>query len=31
MRELTIKETQAVSLEILYTITQICEKQGLRY
>ena len=31
MRELTIKETQQVSLEILYTITQICEKQGLRY
>lgn len=29
--ELTIKETQAVSLEILHTVAEICETQGLRY
>ena len=31
MRELTIKETQEVSLEILHTIAGICEEQKLRY
>ena len=30
-RELTIKETQAISLEILHTISEICEEQHLRY
>lgn len=29
--ELTIKETQAISLEILHTIAKICEMQHLRY
>lgn len=29
--ELTIKEIQAISLEILYTVAQICEMQHLRY
>lgn len=29
--ELTIKETQAISLEILHTIAGICEKNKLRY
>lgn len=29
--ELTIKETQAISLEILHTIAEICEMQHLRY
>lgn len=31
MKELTIEETQAVSLEILKTIAQICEEQNFRY
>lgn len=31
MKELTIQETQEVSLEVLHTITQICEKERLRY
>lgn len=30
-RELTIKETQEISLEILHTIASICETQNLRY
>ena len=30
-QELTIKETQAISLEILHTIAEICESQQLRY
>ncbi|MBS3202807.1 LicD family protein [Turicibacter bilis] len=30
-RELTIKETQSVSLEILKTVADICEEQKLRY
>ena len=30
-RELTIKETQAISLEILHTVAEICEQQHLRY
>lgn len=30
-RELTIKETQAISLEILHTVSEICEEQHLRY
>lgn len=30
-RELSIKETQSVSLEILHTIAELCEKEGLRY
>lgn len=29
--ELSIKETQTVSLEILHTIAEICEKKGFRY
>lgn len=29
--ELTIQETQSISLEILHTIAEICEKQHLRY
>ena len=29
--ELTIKETQMISLEILHIITDICETQCLRY
>lgn len=29
--ELTIQETQSISLEILHTIAEICEKQYLRY
>ena len=29
--ELSIKETQMVSLEILHTIAEICEKKGFRY
>ena len=31
MRELTIRETQKVSLEILHTIASICEQEGFRY
>lgn len=31
MKELTIKETQVISLEILHTISEICEEQHLRY
>lgn len=31
MRELTIQETQKISLEILHTIAGICEEQHLRY
>ena len=30
-RELTIKETQQISLEILHTVAEICEEQHLRY
>lgn len=30
-RELSIQETQAISLEILKTISDICEEQSLRY
>ncbi len=30
-RELTIQETQAISLEILHTVAEICEAQKLRY
>lgn len=30
-RELTIKETQEISLEILHTVAEICERQNLRY
>ena len=30
-RELSIKETQAISLEILHTVAEICESQNLRY
>ena len=29
--ELTIKETQRISLEILHTVAEICEEQHLRY
>lgn len=29
--ELTIKETQKISLEILHLVAEICEKQNLRY
>ncbi len=28
---LTMQQTQAISLEILHTVTEICEQQGLRY
>ena len=31
MEELTIKETQQISLEILHTVAEICEEQHLRY
>ncbi len=31
MKELTIQETQAISIEILHTIAVICEKQNFRY
>lgn len=31
MKELAIQEIQKISLEILYTITNICESQNLRY
>lgn len=31
MTELSIKETQAISLEILYTVAEICETQQFRY
>ncbi len=31
MKSLSIKETQAISLEILHTIATICEEQNLRY
>lgn len=31
MEELGIKDTQRISLEILHTIADICEKEGLRY
>lgn len=31
MNELTIKEIQEISLEILYTVSIICEEQKLRY
>lgn len=31
MKELTIKETQKISLEILHTIACICENQNFRY
>ena len=31
MKELTMKETQSISLEILHTIAEICEQQQLRY
>lgn len=31
MKELTIQETQKVSLEILHTVSEICEKQDFRY
>lgn len=30
-KELTIQETQQISLEILHTIAKICEEQNLRY
>lgn len=30
-KELTIQETQAISLEILHTVANICEQQGIRY
>lgn len=31
MQELTIKETQQISLEILHTVAEICEEQQIRY
>lgn len=31
MTELSIKETQEISLEILHTIAEICEQENLRY
>ncbi len=31
MKELTIKETQQISLEILHTVAEICEEQQIRY
>ena len=31
MKELTIKETQQISLEILHTVSEICEEQQIRY
>lgn len=31
MKELTVRETQLVALEILHTVAEICEQQNLRY